>query len=81
MPKKLNKKSNNFVKSALGLVAKASLIPYGVATYKELKSVQWFTYWEAIKVTSFVILFSVLTATLVYGVDQIVSNLFKLVIK
>ena len=81
MPKKGKGKSRNIGRRVANTVVRATLIPYGIATYKELKSVQWFTYWETIRVTSFVIFFSVLTATFVYGVDQIVSNLFKLVIK
>lgn len=81
MSGKRNISLKRVIKNIFGGFAKLSLIPYGIATYRELKTVQWFTYWQGIKVTSFVIFFSILTATLVYGVDQIVSNLFKLVIK
>jgi len=56
-----------------------TLIPYGIATYRELKTVDWMPYWQTVKVTAFVIVFSVIIASLVYGVDQIITNVFKLI--
>ncbi|MEI7603438.1 MAG: preprotein translocase subunit SecE [bacterium] len=67
-------------KTAKGLF-RLTLIPYGIATYKELKTVDWMTYWQTVKVAAFVILFSVVTASLVYGVDQIISKCFYFINK
>lgn len=59
----------------------ATLIPYAIATYSELKTVAWMNYWQVLKVTLFVVAFSVFMASFVYGIDQIVSRLFDAITK
>jgi preprotein translocase SecE subunit len=65
----------------LRFLAALTLVPYGISTYKELKKVDWMTYWQTVKVTGFVILFSVITGIIVYGLDQLLLKLFDVVIK
>lgn len=78
-PKSRNIKKNTrkFLRSLFSL----TLIPYAIGTYRELKKVQWMNYWQTIRVTSFVILFTVICAILVYGIDQVLLKLFDFVVK
>jgi preprotein translocase SecE subunit len=57
-----------------------TLIPYAISTYKELKTVSWMNYWQVVRVTLLVVLFAIIVATIAYGLDQIFSRLFDVIL-
>ena len=58
-----------------------TLIPYAIATYKELRSVDWMNYWKTIRVTAFVLLFAAIISASVFGLDQGIFGVINFIVQ